>query len=135
MKRTLTWALAFVALANSSVAAEPATNALPAAGDVIRRFIERAAQTALPATPSAWVYFRTNLTEEFNSRDKLSKREELLLKVTDRAGEKEIELLAFNGREPTAREQEQAHGQKQGALEDPVVIHRSSSVRVNPGDS
>lgn len=95
--------LALFARAESPAAAASATNSLPPADEVIRRLIERAAQDA-PHQRGAHVFYRTNITEEFDSQGGLATREELLLRVTVRNGEHEVELLELNGRPPTAKE-------------------------------
>lgn len=95
--------LAGCALADTPVPPADATNSFPPADAVIRRLIERAAQGAQPR-PGARVFYRTNITEEFNSKGGLAAREELLLRVTVRNGEHEVELLELNGRPPTAKE-------------------------------
>lgn len=106
MKRALILGLTVASLAFASAAAEPTTSALPDAGEIIRRFIEQAAHSRTNQSAGAVVFFRTNVTEEFNSRGRLTEREELLLRVTDRNGEKSTELVKLNGREPTDQERE-----------------------------
>jgi hypothetical protein len=93
-----------VALAMPAAGAE--TGELPDSGTVIRRFIERAAASASNRLEGAYVYQRTNVTEEFSRRDTVREREELLLRVTVEEGDENVELLQLNGREPTAEERE-----------------------------
>jgi len=82
------------------------TGPLPEAGDVIRRFVEQAGRAVTNHVDGALVYYRTNITEEFNRRGKLTEREELLLRVTVEGESQDVELLRVNGRMPTDKERE-----------------------------
>lgn len=104
-------AIVFLSLALSSAAATPespaaSTNDLPPADEVIRRLLERTAQKASQQPHGARMFYRTNITEEFNSKGRLVQREELLLRVIVRNGEHEVELLEINGQPPTDKERE-----------------------------
>jgi hypothetical protein len=103
--------IAFLSLAASTLAATPAspdtsTNDLPPAAEVIRQLVEHTAHSASNQPGGAYVFYRTNSTEEFNAQGRLTKREELLLRVTVRNGEHEVELLEINGHPPTDKENE-----------------------------
>lgn len=104
-------AIVFLSLALSSTADATespviSTNDLPPADEVIRRLLERAADSAKQQPGGAHVFYRTNITEEFNAKGRLTEREELLLRVIVREGEHAVELLEINGRSPTAKQRE-----------------------------
>lgn len=98
--------LALPSLADTPVSPASSTNNLPPADEVIRRLIERAAANANQQPGGAQVFYRTNITEEFCSKGRLVRREELLLRVIVRDGEPAVELLEINGQPPTDKERE-----------------------------
>ncbi len=98
--------LALSAPADTPALPAGATTNLPPAAEVIRRLLERAAHPTNREPSGAQVFYRTNITEEFNAKGRLAQREELLLRVIVRQGEPEVELLEINGQPPTARERE-----------------------------
>lgn len=80
---------------------------LPDAGQVIRRFVERAAISESNRLGGAYMFYRTNITEEFSRQGERTKHEVLRLRVTIAHQAQRIELLEINGRTPTASETEQ----------------------------
>lgn len=86
--------------------AEDAGEPLPPADEIIRKFIERAAAVSTNRYQGAYVFHRTNITEEFGRKGRLTEREELLLRVTVRDDERTVELLAVDGRPATEKDRE-----------------------------
>jgi len=94
--------LGFLTAVAGSVAAED----LPDAGTVVRALIEQASRFESNRLTGSYVFYRTNITEEFRRDGSVQRREELLLRVTAKDDAKEVELVQLNGREPTSRERE-----------------------------
>jgi hypothetical protein len=108
MNRRLPPALLLAALTSLASSAGAATNGgpLPAADEVIRKFVERVAAGVTNPAAGPFVIYRTNITEEFDRKGRLEEREELLLRVTVEDGAQGVELLQVNGRAPTEKERE-----------------------------
>ncbi len=108
MNRRLSLARLLAALTSLASAAGAAPNGgpLPEAGEVIRKFVERAAVGVTNPAAGESVIYRTNITEEFDRKGRLEEREELLLRVTVEDGDQEVELLQVDGRAPTEKERE-----------------------------
>jgi hypothetical protein len=103
---TFAWLAASFAVGRLGAADDPTGAPLPDAGEVIRRFVEQAGALATNQVADSYIYYRTNITEEFNRKGRLDEREVLLLRVTVVDGDKDVELLQIDGREPTDRERE-----------------------------
>lgn len=88
------------------LAATPTTGPLPDGGEVIRRFVEHAALLSSNQVAGSYIFYRTNITEEYTRKGTVAEREELLLRVTVAADDKQVELVAIDGRAPTDKERE-----------------------------
>jgi hypothetical protein len=108
MNRRLSPTLLLLVLTSLASAAATAPNGgpLPEAGEVIRKFVERAAGGVTNPAAGKFVIYRTNITEEFDRKGRLEEREELLLRVTFEDGAQEVELLQVDGRAPAEKERE-----------------------------
>jgi hypothetical protein len=84
--------------------AEPTDHADAEPELIIARLIQQAGINLTNQHAAAIAYYRTNITEEYNSKGQVRERKETVKKVVLRDGKRTTELVLYNGRAPSTKE-------------------------------